>query len=136
MLPRAGLRNNPLLAHPPSQQPLTQRIVDLVRPRMQQVLTLQIDLRPTALLRQPLRKIQRSRPPAVVLQQIIQLRLKRRILLRLLVGVLQLLQRRHQRLRNISPAIRPKPPRHCRRQTRRRTHRSLPCITQNKSRDS
>ena len=45
MLPRAGLGDDPLLAHPPRQQPLPQRIVDLVRSGMQQVFALQINLR-------------------------------------------------------------------------------------------
>ena len=82
MLTRAGLGDDALLAHPLRQQSLAQRVVDLVRAGVQQVLALQIDLRPAQLLRQPLRKVQRSRPPREVPQQIIQLRLERRICLR------------------------------------------------------
>src|ERR1035441_2610633 len=35
MLARARLRDDPLLAHPPRQQPLAQRVVDLVRAGVQ-----------------------------------------------------------------------------------------------------
>ena len=56
MLPRAGLRDDALLAHAPRQQPLAQRVVDLVRAGVQQVFALEINLRAAQLLRQPLGK--------------------------------------------------------------------------------
>ena len=111
MLPRAGFGDDALLAHPLGQQPLAQRVVDLVRPRVQQVFALQVDLGAAQLLRQPLGKVKRRRPPRIILQQIGQLRLKRRVRLGHIVLMLQFEQRRHQRLRHIPPAIHAKPPR-------------------------
>ncbi len=111
MLPRAGLGDDPLLAHPLRQQSLAQRVVDLVRPGVQQVLALQVDLRAAQFLGQPLGKVERSRPPRKVPQQVIQLRLEFRVRLRQLVLVLQLQQGSHQRLRHIPPAINTETPR-------------------------
>ena len=68
MLPRARLGDDALLAHAFREQGLPERVVDLVRPRMQQVLALQINLRPATMLREPLRKIQLRRPPRELLQ--------------------------------------------------------------------
>ena len=62
MLADARFGDDPLLAHPPSQQGLAERVVDLVRAGMVQVFAFQIDLRPAALLAEPLGMIQRRRP--------------------------------------------------------------------------
>ncbi len=89
MLPRPGLGDHAMLPHPLDQQPLPQAVVDLVRPGVQQILALQINLRPAQLLRQPPRKKQRRRTPRISPQQFIQPRLKFLIALRLLVLALQ-----------------------------------------------
>ena len=68
VLPGAGLGDHPLLAHPQREQRLAERVVDLVRAGVVQVFALQPDLRPAALLGQPLGEIQRRRPADVVLQ--------------------------------------------------------------------
>ena len=51
MLPRAGLRDYSLLTHPPGQQALANRVIDLVRAGVIQVLALQENLRPAELFR-------------------------------------------------------------------------------------
>src|ERR1019366_3944156 len=75
------------------------------------IFPLQINLRPAQLLGKPPRKRQRRRTPRISPQQLLQPPLKLRVALRLLILPLQLLQRRHQSLGNIPPAINPKPPR-------------------------
>ena len=111
VLPRAGFCNHALLAHALRQQPLSERVVDLVRACVQQVFALQINLCPAQRFRQPLGKVERRGPPGVILEQGTQLRLKRRVGLGLVVRVLQLIQRRHQRLRHVPPAVDAKAPR-------------------------
>ncbi len=123
MLPRAGLGNHALLAHALGQQALAQRVVDLVRAGMQQVFALEINLRPAQLLRQPLAKIERRRPPGIILQQPGQLSLKRGVILGDVVLMLELKQRRHQRLGHIPSAINAKPPRPRLRGDCRKNHR-------------
>src|SRR6185369_15398211 len=117
VLPRSSLRDDALLSHAPRQQRLPDTVVDLVRPRMQQVFPLEINLRASQRLTQPLRVVQRRWTPRIVMQQIRQLRLKRRIPRRLAVSPLQFLQRRHQDLRDKPPPIRPEVP--CRVRLRR-----------------
>ena len=79
MLSGPRLGNDPPLAHPQGEQGLAQRVVDLVRPRMIEVLALEIDLCPAALLRQPAGEIQRRRPADIVLVQLTEFRLESRI---------------------------------------------------------
>ena len=105
MLARAGFRDDPLLAHPPRQQRLAERIVDLVRAGVQQVFALQINLRAAAMPRQPLREIKFGRPAGELLQVMPQLLLKRRIFARHLVRGAEFLQRRHQRLGHEHAAV-------------------------------
>ena len=45
VLPRAGLGDDARLAHPLGEQPLAERVVDLVRAGMREVFALQPDLR-------------------------------------------------------------------------------------------
>ncbi len=96
-----------------ASRPWPQRVVDLVRARMQQVFSLQINLRSAQLLRQTFRKVKRRGPSGIILEQIRQLRLKCRIGLGFFVCALQLIERRHQRLRHIPPAVDAKAPRSC-----------------------
>ena len=50
MLPRASLGDDALLAHAQTEQRLPYAVVDLVRPGMVQVLSLQVDLRAGSIL--------------------------------------------------------------------------------------
>ena len=127
MLSRAGLGDDPLLAHPPRQHSLPQRVVDLVRAGMQQVLALQVDLRAAELLADSFGKIERGGTAAVVVQQIVHLGMKGGVGLGRGVGLLQLLEGSHQRLRHIAPAIdaeaaRPRAPSRTHRRFRTGTH--------------
>lgn len=79
MLPRAGLRYDPLLAHPLRQQTLAQRIVDLVRAEMVQILTLEINLGTAEAFAQIGAEKDGIRTPGVVLEIIIQLVLEKGI---------------------------------------------------------
>ena len=79
MLPRAGLRYDPLLAHPLRQQTLAQRIVDLVRAEMVQILTLEINLGPAEAFAQIGAEKDGIRTPGVVLEIVIQLVLEKGI---------------------------------------------------------
>ena len=135
VLSRAGLGDDALLAHPPRQHSLAQRVVDLVRAGVQQVLALQVDLRSAELLRHALGKIERGGTAAVVVQQIVQLGMEGGVGLGRGVGLLQLLERGHQRLRHIAPAIdaeaaRPRAPSRTHRRFRTRTHAHRSLVTQ------
>ena len=95
MLARPSLRDHALLAHPTRQQRLPEGVVDLVCPGVQQVFTLQINLRPTTVLCEPLGEIQLRRAPRKFLQMVPQFLLKGGIVSRHFVGGTQFLQRRH-----------------------------------------
>ena len=62
VLARAGLGDDPRLAHAPGQQDLAHAVVDLVRAGVVQLLALQIDLRAAEVLGEPLGEIERARP--------------------------------------------------------------------------
>ena len=114
VLPRAGLRDHAALAHAHRQQTLPQAIVNFVRAGMQQVFALQINPRTAQMRRQPLRKLQWSGPPRKIVQQEIEFALESRVRLRLGVRALELLERSHQRLRHVPPAVRAEAPAHVR----------------------
>ena len=105
MLARARLGDDALLPQPHRQQRLTQRIVDLVRAGVEQILALQINLRATQFLRPALGEIQRCRPPDIVMQQVIQLRLEGRVRLGLFILLCQLCEGGHERLRHKHAAV-------------------------------
>ncbi len=69
VLAGARLGDHSLLAHPQREQRLADRVVDLVRAGVIEVLALEPDLRPAALLAEPPGVIQRRGPADVVLQQ-------------------------------------------------------------------
>ena len=81
MLPGAGFGDDPPFAHAPREQRLAECIVDLVRAGMQQVFALEIDLCPAAMPREALGEIERGRAAGVIAQILLQLGLKRRVLL-------------------------------------------------------
>jgi hypothetical protein len=105
VLARAGLGDDALLAHAPGQQALAEGVVDFVRSGVQQVFALQVNPGPAQLFGEPLAEGERRRPAGVILQQRVQFSVKDRIGLGQVVLALQLVQRRHQRLRHIPPAI-------------------------------
>ena len=109
MLACAGFGNDAALAHAPGQQDLSEGVVDLVRARVEQVFSLEINLRPAQLTGEALRQVERRRPPAELPQVIRQLPLKFGVALRLDILLLQLLQRMHQCLGNKPAAIRAEP---------------------------
>jgi len=106
VLARAGFGNDARLAHAAGEQDLADAVVDLVRPRVEQVLAFQIDLRSAQLPREPFRKVERRGPAAEFPEVILELALELGVLLRAAVFGLQLLQRMHQRFRHITAAVR------------------------------
>src|SRR5713101_4434344 len=106
VLPRAGLRDDALLAHPAREQRLSERVVQLVRAGVEQVLPLEQEARADAQrLREPGCVGQRSGPSRVVLQERRQLFPVRRVGARRPPGGLELVQRRDERLGHEAPAV-------------------------------
>ena len=73
VLAGSGLGNHPCLAHPHCQKRLTQNIVDLVRPGVVEILTLEVDARTTTQLTESTCTRQRIGPPRVVAFEVGQL---------------------------------------------------------------
>src|SRR5262249_13729805 len=96
----------PGLPHPLGQQRLAERVVDLVRAGVVEVLALQVD-RTAGSFGQAPRQVQRRRAADVVAQQSAELGLEGWIGARLEPRLLELRQRRHQRLRHVLAAVRP-----------------------------
>ena len=103
--PGAGLRDQPALSHPPCQQRLTERIVDLVGAGVIEVLAFEVDLRAADRLGEPPGVVERRLPPDVIGQKRIQFLLKRGIGLRFPVLLLQFDQGRHQSFGDILSAV-------------------------------
>ena len=106
VLPRAGLRHDPALAHPPGQQSLPQRVVDLVGPGVGKILAFQEEARAARLGGEPPRFVEGRFPPRVVSQKPGQFSGEGRIGPGLQVGALQLLHRLDQRFRHEASAVR------------------------------
>ena len=104
VLTGAGLGNDPILAKSAGQQALTDRVVGLMRPSMQQVFALQVDP-PTAALREVLGQVQRRRSAGVVLEQAVKLRHEAFVFLGVQKAGFDLMQRRHQRLRHVHASV-------------------------------
>ena len=102
MLTRARLRDDAPLAHPPRQQHLSQRIVDLVRAGVQKIFAFQINLRSASMCAQPLRMKQWRWPATIISQQLVEFAQKVRILAGAHELLRQLLERRDQSLRNVT----------------------------------
>ena len=109
VLAGAGLGDHPRLVHPLGQHDLADGVVDLVGAGVVQVLALQVDLGPAGVFREPLGVKERRRAADVVLQVIVQPRLKLGIGLRLLVGRGELIERVHQRFGHEPAAERAEP---------------------------
>ena len=104
--PAPGFGDDARLAHAPGQQDLADAVVDLVRPRVEQVFALEVNLRPAQFPGQALRQVKRRGPAAELSQVILELALELRVLLRPEVLGLQLVQRVHQRLRHVTAPVR------------------------------
>src|SRR5947209_1670788 len=109
MLAGACFCDDAPLAHAAGQQRLSNGVIDFVSACVQQVFTLEVDLRSAKLLRKPSCLEERRRAAREVFQQIIKFILKLRIALSLLIGALKLFERGHQRFRNIPAAPRAEP---------------------------
>ena len=96
--PGARLGHDAPLPHALSHERLTQRVVDLVRARVRQVLALEVDLRPAGVRRQARRVVQRRRPADERLEQRCQLGLEGGVGARGNVCLRQLTDGRHERL--------------------------------------
>ena len=105
VLARARLGNDARLAHAFREKDLAHRVVDLVRAGVEQILALEVNLRPAELTRQALGEIQGRGTSTEFAQVVIQLPLKLRIVLRAEVFLLQLLQGMHQRFGNEPAAV-------------------------------
>src|SRR6516225_415610 len=103
MLTRTRLGDDPLLAHPPCQEDLAKHVVDLMRARVIELITLEIDLSAAKMRREPFGEIQRARPAHIVAQVTRHLRRKSRIGSRVRIGLLQRENQRHQRLSDETP---------------------------------
>ena len=103
MLPRAGLGDDAPLAHARGEQPLPERVVDLVRAGVGEVFALEVDARANA-PREPFGEIQRRGTPRVRALLLGQKRRKRDVRARRRIRALKLIQRGHQAFGDEAPA--------------------------------
>src|SRR5208282_4007821 len=105
VLASAGFRDNPALAHAFHEQGLAEAVVDFVRAGVEQVLALEINFRATKFCGQATGEKQRRGSSRVGLQQQVKTLLELAIALGFFVFALQFIERGHQRLRNVAPAV-------------------------------
>ena len=105
VLAGAGLRDDPVLAHALGQQRLAERVVELVRAGVHEVLALEPQLA-TGQLREALGEVQRRRPPGEVAQQAVELAEVADVVAHPHPRRLELVERRQQRLGHVLAAIR------------------------------
>ena len=105
MLARAGFGDDALFAHAAGEQDLPDHVVDLVGAGVVELLALEVDLGAAEVFGQPLGEIERARAPDIVLEQVVELGLESGIGLRLLIGLLERENERHQRLGDEASAI-------------------------------
>src|ERR1035437_9836920 len=105
VLSGAGLGDDAALAHALRQQHLAERVVDLVRAGVEEVLALQPDLRAARRGAQSRRVGHRRGPAGVVPEKGAQLRLERDILERVVHRRLELIERRHDGLAYVGAAV-------------------------------
>mmetsp|Transcript_6582 Transcript_6582/g.15700 ORF Transcript_6582/g.15700 Transcript_6582/m.15700 type:complete len:599 (-) Transcript_6582:87-1883(-) len=101
-----GLSNDAALPNLLGQESLSHRVVDLMGASVGQLLTLEPDLGPSDLLREPLRVVQRGGPSDELLPQARHLSIELRVNLALVIHFLQLLVCLHESLRD-KPASKP-----------------------------
>ena len=104
VLAGARLRDHSGLAHAAGEQRLPQRIVDLVRAGVRQVLALEPDLA-TGQLGQTGGVVERRGPAHIIAQQGVQLVAVGEVGARRKPGSLELVQRRDERLRHVAAAV-------------------------------
>ena len=104
MLARPRFGDDARLPEPLRQQRLAKRVVDLVGAGVGQVFPLEPDARSTAFAGQVLGEVQRSCPPNVMLEQLIEFGLERGVGPRFVVGSLEVFVRPNERLRDVPPA--------------------------------
>src|SRR5712691_9412242 len=114
MLSRAGLRHDAALAQTAREHSLTEGVVELVRAGVQQVLPLQIE---AFARRKSLGAGERCRSAGKVAAELAELRLERLVGPRATPARLQLVERRNERLRDVTSAV-------CSVQSGRRRHRA------------
>ena len=98
VLSGAGLGDDAVLAHPLRQQTLSERVVDLVRAGVGEVLALDVDARAAEIASEVLGVVEGSRPADVVARQELQLRLELLVRSRGPVLDLEFVNRSHERL--------------------------------------
>ena len=104
VLSRAGLGDDPALAHAPCQQHLAQRVVELVRPGVVEVLALEVD-RPAGALGEPAGPVEGRGATGEVAQQPVELAAVGGILAGAQPCLLELRERGHQCLGHELPAV-------------------------------
>ena len=104
VLAGARLRDDPRLAHALGEEPLAQRVVDLVGAGVTEVLALEVDARAAGMLGEPLGERQGRRAPHVLPRELGDPLPEGRVAPRLAVRRLQLEERRHQRLGHVAAA--------------------------------
>jgi hypothetical protein len=100
----SGLGDDAFFAHAPRQQDLTHGVVDLVCAGMVELVALEIDLCPAEMLGQPRCVIERTGPPDIMLEKIVEFGLKGRVGAGCVIGLLDLKNQRHQRFGDIATA--------------------------------
>ena len=105
MLSGAGFRDHALLAHALRQQSLADAVIDLMGARVIQIFSLEINLSGVPVSGQSLGMIERRGPARIIPQQMIETRVKPRIVLRFPISRFQFFQRMHERFGDILPAV-------------------------------
>ena len=104
MLARTGLGDYSLLAHAHGEQRLADGVVELVGPRVAEILAFQVDVRSAEVVAQARRRVERRGPADESVAVSGELELELRVGLGLVPDVLQLLERAHQRLGDVLAA--------------------------------
>jgi len=102
VLARAGLRDDAVLAEPPREHGLAERVVELVRAGVEEILPLEVD--PLA-GREALREGERRRAAGVRREERVELRVEALVLLRGAPTGVELVERRDQRLGDVAAAV-------------------------------
>jgi hypothetical protein len=110
VLARARLGDDAPLPHPPREQDLPERVVDLVRARVREVFALEEDARAAGRFGQARGVEERRRTPRVIFQKRVELGPKVFFTTRRVERRRQLFERGDERLRHEATAVRPPAP--------------------------